>query len=164
MRRQDLGAARGWLGAVVALLLTATMASAQDGAVASRYGGRIGFSLDPDQFTVGGYVGFPEFARNFTFRPSADLGLGSDLVTVIGNADVQYSITDTSSRFYPFFGAGVGLLWFDQDAGGSDSAVGLNFYAGVEVSMSGYKTGMLEVRLGVDEMPDLKVTYALGFY
>ncbi len=157
------GALRGWLGGVAAVMLTASVASAE-GAAVSRYGGRLGLSLDPDQITLGAFVGFPEFTDGVSFRPSVDLGLGDDLVTIIGNADVQYAFTGTNSKFHPYFGGGLGVLWFDHDAGGSDSEIGLNVYGGIEMAMRGYKTGMLELRIGVDDMPDLKITYAIGFY
>ncbi|GJM43542.1 MAG: hypothetical protein DHS20C21_03840 [Gemmatimonadota bacterium] len=152
--------------AVVAPLGTALAVGAPCAQAAdlSRYGARVGFSLDPDQLTLGAYGTLAHLTPNVAFRPSADIGFGSNVLTLIGNADVQYSF-NTSGRTVPFAGAGVAVLWYDPERGDSDTEIGLNLYGGVELALRGYKTAVLEVRLGLDDqIPDLKFTYGFGFY
>ena len=154
----------GALVAGIALMIAATTASAQDRAL-STYGARIGASIDPDQLTLGAYGTIPDLAPNVAFRPSGDIGFGNDVLTLVGNADVQYMFTNVQGRAVPFFGGGVAILWFDPDNGSSDTEVGLNIYGGVEVEMRGYKTGVFELRFGLDDqIPDVKLTYGFGFY
>ena len=87
------------------------------------------------------------------------------MITVIGNADIQYTFATVPRGPVPFFGGGLGLLWFDPDNAGSDTRVGLQIYGGVEIAYRGYQTGVFELRLGLDDdMPDLKLTYGFGFY
>jgi len=152
------------IAAIVAFAPAATAQAQSQARNLSSYGARVGFSLDPDQLTLGGYGVIPEIAPNVAFRPSADIGFGDDVLTLIGNADAQYMFTDVRGRAVPFFGAGVALLWYDVDNRGSDTEVGVNIYGGVEVEMSGYKTGVIELRVGLDDQtPDFKVTYGFGF-
>ncbi|MBZ0268498.1 hypothetical protein K8I85_10115 [bacterium] len=146
------------------LLLLPSLAAAQ-GSPLSTYGGRVGFSTTPDQLILGAWGTLTEFSPNLAFRPSGDLGIGDDVLTIIGNADVQYTFAQVARGPVPFFGAGVGVLWFDPDGGGSSTELGLQIYGGVELAYRGYQTGVFEVRLGLDDdMPDLKLTYGFGFY
>jgi opacity protein-like surface antigen len=135
----------------------------------SRYGGRLGFSLKPDQFVVGAYADFGELARNLSLRPSVDLGFGSSQFTLIGNGDLQYSFRDASWPVMPYLGAGVALAWSKiqdapEGADDSDGAVGLNLYAGVERGFGDYNSGHAELRFGIDEIPDFKLVIGYGFY
>ncbi len=147
--------------AALSLTVCATTVSASS---LSNYGARFGVSVDPDQFTLGMYAAMPEFAPGLSFRPSADLGFGDDALTLMGNADVQYTFHATEGRLVPHVGGGITLFWFDPDPGESDAEVGISLYGGVEFAMKGYKTGSFELRLGVDDVPDLKLVYGLGFY
>lgn len=146
------------------LLALPAPATAQ-GSSLSTYGGRVGLSTTPDQLILGAWGTLTEFSPNLTFRPSGDLGLGDDVLTIIGNADIQYTFAQVARGPVPFFGGGIGVLWFDPDGGGSDTELGLQIYGGVELAYRGYQTGVFEVRLGLDDhMPDLKLTYGFGFY
>jgi len=150
---------------VAAGLLILPAAAAAQGSSLSTYGGRVGFSSTPDQLILGAWGTLSEFSPNLTFRPSGDLGIGDDVLTIIGNADVQYTFAQVARGPVPFFGGGLGLLWYDPDGGSSDTEIGLQIYGGVELAYRGYQTGVFEVRLGLDDdMPDLKLTYGFGFY
>jgi hypothetical protein len=135
------------------------------GSPLSTYGGRVGLSTTPDQLILGAWGTLTEFSPNLTFRPSGDLGLGDDVLTIIGNADLQYTFAQIARGPVPFFGGGIGVLWYDPDGGSSDTNLGLQIYGGVELAYRGYQTGVFEVRFGLDDdMPDLKLTYGFGFY
>jgi len=165
--QKSLAGLRATIPAIIPaiVLLTATVGHAQGQAQLARYGGRVGLSSEPDQLTLGAFGTMAAFSPNVTFRPSGDLGIGSDVLTIIGNADLQYTFSTSGGGPVPFFGGGIGLLWFDPDGGSSDTELGLQIYGGVELAYRGYQTGIFEVRLGLDdEMPDLKLTYGFGFY
>lgn len=151
--------------ASAAALAALPAASAAQGRSLSTYGGRVGLSTDPDQLILGVWGTVADFSPNLSFRPSGDLGLGDNVLTIIGNADLQYTFKQVHSGPVPFFGGGLGLLWFDPDGGDSNTDVGLQIYGGVELAYRGYQTGVFELRLGLDsDMPDLKLTYGFGFY
>lgn len=160
---------RGFVPAVLLTLLVATAVSAQEEFDVSKYGARLGFSSDPDQFTLGAYMQLDELAPHLSMRPSVDLGFGDSIFSLIGNADLQYSFV-VGSSVVPFAGAGLGIAYysFDTPAGytgdSSDTSIGLNIYGGAEMDLGDYKSGYLEARVGIDEMPDFKLTLGFGFY
>ena len=151
---------------ILSLFVIAGAAAASEEFEVSKYGARVGFSSNPDQFTLGGYLQLGELAPHLSMRPSMDVGWGDDLFSWLTNADVQYSFEGTKA--IPFVGAGLGIAYynFDGDSGGddSDTSIGLNVYGGFEMDLGDYKSGDLEARLGVDEMPDFKLTLGFGFY
>ncbi len=155
---------------VVMLVLAAAGPADAEELALTRYGARLGLSSDPDQITIGLYAGFGELAPALQLRPSADIGFGDDILSVIVNADVQYYFQVEGLTASPYFGGGLGLAYYDVDlpdgVRGDDTTteIGVNLYVGTEKSLSDYKTGHIELRVGIDEMPDLKVTFGLGFY
>ena len=136
----------------------------------SKYGPRIGFSSNPDQFTLGAFAGLGEIAPHLNMRPSADLGFGDHIFSFILNADLVYSFT-LGSAAVPYAGAGLGIAYYNFDVpegvtGVDDSAtkIGINLVGGLEVDLGDYKNGFAELRLGIDDLPDLKITVGIGFY
>lgn len=162
---------------VLAATLALGLAAAQPAAAQtekpfeiSKYGPRVGFSVDPDQFTIGGFATLGEIAPHLSLRPSADLGFGDNLFSFIFNADLAYSFT-IGSAAVPYAGGGLGVGYYSFDVpegvtGVDDSSteVGINLFGGVEVDLGGYKNGFAELRLGIDDLPDLKITVGIGFY
>ncbi|MFN8177606.1 MAG: hypothetical protein U0167_06755 [bacterium] len=164
------GLGRAAVVVLVGLLLAGSAAQAQENKFEiSKYGGRVGFSSNPDQFTIGAYAQLGEIAPHLSMRPSVDLGWGDHVFTILGNADLQYSFI-VGSSVAPFAGAGLGIIHssFDLPPGvvGDDTSthVGINVYGGVEMDLGNYRSGYLEARLGIDELPDFKLTAGLGFY
>jgi hypothetical protein len=151
-----------------AALFFAGDAAAQNEFEISDYGARVGFSSNPDQFTVGAYAKLGELVPNLSMRPSVDFGFGDNVFTILGNADVQYSFV-TGASFAPFVGGGVaiGYYSFDLPEGAvgddSDTEIGLDVYGGLEFDLGGYKSAFVEARVGVD-VPDFKLTGGIGFY
>jgi hypothetical protein len=163
------------LVAVAAALVAVAMPAAAQTTTAekfeiSMYGPRIGFSSNPDQFTIGAFAGLGEIAPHLSMRPSADLGFGDHIFSFLFNADLAYSFT-VGSAAVPYAGAGLGIAYYNFDVpagvvGVDDSStnIGLNIFGGMEIDLGNYKNGFAELRLGVDEMPDLKITVGIGFY
>lgn len=158
--------------AAMALLMFAgaPAADAQEDLGFFGYGGRAGFSVDPDQFTIGAYAKLGKVTQLIKLRPSVDLGFGNDLVTFIGNADLQYDFNQVEGPYLPFVGAGLGIGYvtttIDLPPGVDDSStdIGVNIYGGVEKSFSNYMNGYVEMRVGVEDMPDLKFTVGFGWF
>jgi hypothetical protein len=163
MPSRRTGAIVPWVAALaLAVLLPATAGAAGP---LSTYGARVGFSTTPDQLVLGAFGTVHKFTPQVSFRPSGDLGIGNSVLTLIANLDVQYTFPTSGRGPVPFFGGGLGLLWYDPDGGDSGTDIGLQLYGGVEIAYRGYQTGVIEVRVGLDDrMPDFKLTYGFGFY
>jgi hypothetical protein len=156
----------------ILVLLAAPSANAQEDEDIGffGYGVRMGASINPDQFTVGGYVKLGKLTQMFHLRPSVDLGFGGDVFTLIGNADAQIDFVDVRGLYKPFVGGGLGIMYYDVQgdqpsfADDTDTEIGLNIYGGVERAFSSYRRGYAEVRVGIDDLPDFKVTLGFGFF
>lgn len=134
------------------------------------YGFRFGGSVNPDQLNIGAYVKLGKMSQMFSFRPSVDLGFGDDVFTVAGNVDAQIDFVDVRGSYKPFVGGGLGIIYFDVNddlpsfADDSDTEIGLNVYGGVERDFGSYRRGSAEVRVGIDDLPDFKMTFGFGFF
>jgi hypothetical protein len=165
---------RGAIGLVVGAALTAVAAPpAAAGLQLTQYGPRAGFSIDPDQFTLGAFTDWGELAPLLNLVTSADIGFGDHVFTFLVNGDVLYHIPtgpDAPIDFYA--GGGLAFVFADVDVPepvppGVDSSttdLGMNLVVGVAKDLGGYKTGSLELRIGLVDTPDVKVTAALGFF
>jgi hypothetical protein len=167
------------LALVTALgLFTSSPADAQSGAGRSIYGPHIGLSADPDQLVIGVFAELAEFTPDLALRPSADVGFGDNVLTLILNADVQYAIPAQNFPAMPYVGMGLGLAYYDfkdldpgvpSGAGhgridDTETEIGLNLLVGIEKELAGYKSARAEIRFGIDELPDFKFMVGLGFY
>jgi hypothetical protein len=162
---------RALLAACVALgLLAAPPARAQEDLGFFGYGVRAGGSVNPDQFTLGGYAKLGKVSQMFQFRPSLDFGFGDEVFTVIGNVDGQIDFVDVEGKYMPFVGGGLGIAYSDISgdlpsyADETDTAIGLNLYAGLEREFSGYRHAYFELRIGIDDLPDFKFTFGFGWF
>ncbi|HET9887753.1 MAG TPA: hypothetical protein VFR10_09580, partial [bacterium] len=93
---------------------------------------------------------------------------GDNLFTVAGNIDGQFDFA-MEGPYTPFAGGGLGIIYYDADSDqgysdDSDTEIGVNLYGGVERDFGSYKRGYVEVRVGIDDLPDLKFTFGFGFF
>jgi len=175
MRRAARPARALGLGLLTLSLIAAAPQEAHAKLGLEEYGPRLGFSIDPDQFTLGAFADWGELGRQTHLVTSADLGFGDRLFSFIVNGDVLYRFS-TSKDFFPYVGAGIGVAYYNFDielpagtpAGFSvdDTAteIGLNIVGGITKDLGGYKNGSLELRLGISDVPDIKITAQLGFF
>jgi hypothetical protein len=138
----------------------ATTAHAKDGLGFRGWGIRGGLSVDPDQIFVGAHINAGQFARRVRFQPSFEIGFGNDLVVGAINLDALY--TFRARGWQPYLGGGLGLAVIDADRGDDFNVeAGLNLIAGFEYGT--HRLLILELRVGVGDIPELKVTAGLGF-
>jgi hypothetical protein len=174
MRRAARTACGPTFGVLVAATIAAVPGSARAAMGLEEYGPRAGFSIDPDQFTIGAFADWGELGSRTHLVTSADLGFGDHIVSFILNGDVYYRF-QTSQDFYPYAGGGIAFAYYNLDietppgyTGPSidDTAteVGLNIVGGITKDRGGYKSGTLELRLGISDVPDFKITAQLGFF
>ncbi len=151
--------------AVVLVVLVPLTALAQPSVVTS-IGPRVGFSVDPDQFIVGGQLAIGPIAPSLTFAPSLELGFGDNRTVVAGNFDLQYHFrTDTS--WHPYLGAGMAIAnetverRFDQDF--TETEVGGNLIFGATAPASSGSDFFAELKLGLGDIPAMKLMAGWNF-
>ena len=129
------------------------------------FGLRAGASVDPGQFVFGGHLQTDPIIPKLTFRPNIELGVGSQVTTVAINAEFAYWFLLPRQPFDVYAGAGPALLVFSADRSGrfGDDAThvqgGFNFLLGIQ-----HKKGLFgEIKLGVIDSPDFKITMGYSF-
>ncbi|NNE43584.1 MAG: hypothetical protein HKN12_05210 [Gemmatimonadetes bacterium] len=137
------------------------------------YGPRAGFSADPDQFVIGAFADWGPLAPMLHLVTSGEIGFGNDITVLQFNGDALYRFEGADTPVVFFAGGGLGIARWSIDvpavpgftSGGSVSSteVGLNLVGGLEKDLGGYKTGSVELRIGVGDLPDFKVMVSLGF-
>lgn len=141
-----------FLSFVLAVLAVIALASP---AAAQGPGARVGASVDPDQFYVGGHYESNALVDRLYFRPNAELGFGDDLTTVALNFEFVYKVpVDGPWSLYGGGGPAVNIFSRDDD---SDAEGGLNFVFGAETARGLF----FELKLGAINSPDVK--FGVGY-
>ena len=142
------------------------VAEAQGDIGVRRVGIRGGLTVDPDQVHVGLHVNAGQFASKVRFQPSFDVGFGSNRVVGTINIDALYTFEPRS--WAPYLGGGLGVSLTHRDsgrkaggAGDFDVGAGLNLIGGFEWGEA--SKYLLEARVGVGDLPDLKLTVGINF-
>ncbi|MEE9270680.1 MAG: hypothetical protein V3V49_10520 [Candidatus Krumholzibacteria bacterium] len=120
-------------------------------------GARTGFSVDPDQFTIGIQSQLGSFSIG-RFAPSVDFGFGNDLTVTAFNLDVQASLLSfpgSSTSIYG--GAGPTLSILSPEGRGSDTEIGFSLVAGLKMPFSPLNYYNVEARFGFGDIPDFKL-------
>ncbi|TMQ57246.1 MAG: hypothetical protein E6K76_10900 [Candidatus Eisenbacteria bacterium] len=155
---------RGFLAAIALAALPLT-AFAQT-SVVTAIGPRVGFSIDPDQFVVGGHLAVGPIAPSLMFVPSLDLGFGDNRTVVAGNFDLQYHFR-TDSRWHPYLGAGMGISneTVERRSGNDVTAseVGGNVVFGAMAPTRSNTQFFSELKLGLGDIPSMKLIAGWNF-
>ena len=131
-------------------------------------GPRVGVSITPDQFVFGGQLTMREFAPDWSFSPNLELGVGDHATVIAPNFDVQYHLRLSGSDWRPYVGGGLGLAFVSVDLpypyrDHSDTEVGLNVVLGFTVPTNSGNQWFTEMRLGIADLPDLKIVGGFNF-
>jgi hypothetical protein len=155
------------LALAVALTLTsASLASAQSSTPNNEIGPRVGVSISPDQFVIGGQMNFPIQPRGLAISPNIELGVGDNVTTIQFNGDMVYHFDEAGPNWNPYAGAGIALAFFDNNndiGGGSSSEVGINFIGGLRFRQKNGSHLFTELRLGITDIPDAKIMVGWNF-
>ena len=118
-------------------------------------GGRLGASVDPDQFYFGGHYESSPLVDRLYFRPNAEFGFGDDLTTIGLNFEFIYKAPVSRDwNLYAGAGPAINIYNFNDD---TDSEGGVNVLFGAET-----RRGLFfEVKLGAIDSPDLK--FGVGY-
>lgn len=130
------------------------------------WGPRLGLTMDPDQFHFGAHLDFGQFARHVRFQPNIEVGLGDDITLIATNFEASYRFRENWDVWTPYLGGGIGLNYVSVDGPGdnSNTDVGVNVLGGIERGLSNGDRFFTELKLGVVDSPDAKVTVGWTFY
>ena len=155
------------LALALALTLTsASLASAQSATPNNEIGPRVGLSINPDQFVIGGQMNFPLEPRGLALSPNIELGVGDNVTTIQLNADLDYHFANAGPNWNPYVGGGIGIAFFDFNndvGGGSNSEIGVNLIGGLRFRQRSGSHLFTELRLGIADIPDAKVMVGWNF-
>lgn len=116
------------------------------------WGLRGGFSDDPDQVFFGTHLDLSILAGDLGFRPNATLGFGDDLTLLAISPDLvyRYPVPDIG-RLYAGGILTMQVVFMEAE---SEFEIGWHAVAGLELDE--YPL-FLEVAIGLDDAPDVKV-------
>jgi len=150
---------------IASLLLAANPALAE-----SDWGLRGGLTIDPDQVHVGAHVNAGEIFNDGYFLPNVEIGFGDHGTLIALNPELVYRFDRPSrSRWGFYIGGGLGINIYDWDDGprdyrdDTDTELGLNILGGMSRARRGGGDVFLELKLGVADSPEAKVTVGIGF-
>lgn len=151
------------LAALLAIVPTAALAAT--GSVTG-WGPRVGASITPDQVVFGGQLHIGEIAPSLTFDPNLEVGLGDNETVIALNGDLQYHLHVTHAQWNPYLGGGLSVDFVSFDHPGPDDSetdVGANLIAGAEAPTRAGNRFFGEVRLGIGDIPSLKLIVGWNF-
>ena len=153
--------------AALALPLLLVLCTATADAAGMGYGPRIGYTHDAglDQVHVGGQALIGDFGTNLVVIPSLEVGFGSDMTLLALNGDVVYDFTELATATWGFY-AGLGLAFnrWNYDTGNHND-VGMNAVVGTTWSLpSGRNEAFGELRIGIEDSPDFKLTFGVNVF
>ena len=126
-------------------------------------GPRLGLSIDPDQFHVGGHLDLGDLANRLSLGTALEAGFGDDLTVVAIHADVHFRFPTISSGWYPYAGGGIGPVFVSFEGGGDDTEMGLTAQGGLARRNDSGRLFFAELEFGLIDTPDVKITFGWTF-
>lgn len=117
------------------------------------------------QFHFGVHSDWGELAPNLALVPGVEMGVGDDFTIVTFNGDLLYRSTELVSRPWEMYGGGsLSFNIVDGPGSGSTTDLGVSGIVGLDRYLSNGHTMLMEVRLGIIDSPDLKVTLGYSLF
>ncbi|RKZ12245.1 hypothetical protein DRQ53_15065 [bacterium] len=136
------------------ILLTFVLCLFASAASAAGFGVRGGYTIDPDQFHIGGHFDVGQIFEPMRLVPNIEIGFDDDYTLFAFNADLIWDIPESAFSI----GGEVGLNITDYD-GGSNSDLGLSILGDFRFAEKWFG----EVKLGLVDSPDVKLTVGYTF-
>ncbi len=143
--------------------------SSSSGPMVTYWGPRLGLSSSPDQFVVGGQLDFREFTPGLSISPNLEFGVGDNATWTALNADLKHYFAVQGSTWRPYLGGGLSVNFWSYNSpivgvpDASGTKTGLNVILGAAVPTHTGGRFFSEARLGVGDIPNLKVMAGYNF-
>ena len=139
------------------------------GPVATAWGPRVGFGINPDQLMGGAQLELGGIAPDVTIIPNVEIGLGDHVTTLNLSGDVHYHFRVQSSAWRPYVGAGLTFIHasidtppgFVGDASSTD--LGATLIGGAIVPTRSGSRFFTELHLGLGDVHDFKIMAGWNF-
>ena len=131
------------------------------------FGVRAGYTSwkNLNQFHVGGHVYLGELWPNVEFTPNIEVGFGDSATVVTLNGDITYQFTEFFAFPWGLYGGGsLSFNWVNPDIGESKTDLGLSLLAGSTYTFANDHKGMTEIRFGILDSPDFKLTFGYTLF
>lgn len=116
------------------------------------------------QMHVGAHTTVGELFPNVELNPSLEFGFGDDTTIITANGDLVYRFTELDTvTWSPYGGGSLSLNYFDWQHG-SDTHLGLSALLGTRYALGTGHHLLGEIRIGILDTPDLKLTVGYSFF
>jgi hypothetical protein len=140
------------------ILLTFVLCLVASAASAAGFGIRGGYTLEPDQFHVGGHYDVGIIFEPMRLVPNVEIGFGDNYTLWALNGDLIWDIPE--SAFSIGGELALNISSFDSDhGGGSKSDLGLSILGDYRFNEKLFG----ELKLGLSHSPDVKFTVGYNF-
>ena len=146
---------------LVLLVLMVALLAALPAAASPPLGARAGITDTGNitQIHLGMDARMGEILPNVEFTPNIELGLGDDATILSLNGDIAYQFTELVTSPWGMYGGGALSYHYNDFKNHSDANLGLNLLFGfTKIFTTGHR-GMAEIRLGILDSPDFKLTF-----
>ncbi len=124
---------------------------------------RAGLGINPDQFVAGGQAVLGQVFKIARFAPSGDIGFGDNVTVVTLNPDLRLMVSPPSSNAFVYIQAGPTVAIIKPKHGDSDTEIGLTLSGGVNFPMGRSNFYSLEGRVGIGDIPDVRILFGFQF-
>ena len=157
---------------LAAFVAASLLAVALPAAALPNFGARAGFTGGPDQIHLGAHAKVLEFRPGLILLPSVEVGLGDDQTVWALNGELAWTIDRAEWRGWrPYVGGGLGIFIVSYDlpdapAGFDDNRTdaGLSVLFGASKMLRLGHEFFTEIKFGIEDAPDVKVTAGLTFF
>ncbi len=117
------------------------------------------------QLHIGAHLKLGEIFPNVRFTPNVEAGFGSDVTIITINGDLAYNFTELVEHPWSLYGGGsLSFNYFKLDGFDSATDLGLSLLMGLEHTFANEHEGLVEVRIGVMDSPDFKLTFGYTLF
>lgn len=130
-------------------------------------GPRIGYTHwdGINQLHFGGHVKLGELFPNVELSPGLEMGFSNGYTVIVVNGDLAYQFTELTSAPWGLYGGGsLSLNYLDHDLLEGNLDLGLSALVGVTRQLNNGNEVLGEIRLGVLDSPEFKVTFGYTFF
>jgi hypothetical protein len=157
---------------LTAFAAAALLASALPAFALPNYGARAGFTSGPDQIHLGAHAKVLELSPGLVLLPSIEVGLGDDQTVWAFNGELAWTIDRAEWRgWHPYVGGGLGIFIVSLDPPNAPAGfdrnrtdAGLSALVGFSKMLKLGHEFFTEVKVGLEDAPDVKVTAGLTFF
>ncbi len=117
------------------------------------------------QIHLGAHLKMGEVFPNVQFTPNVEAGFGDDVTIITLNGDLAYNFTEFVAAPWNMYGGGaLSFNYLNPQHGDSDTDLGLSALLGLEYTFANENAGMVEIRLGLMDSPDFKLTFGYTLF